>query len=197
MLKYLAQDIKRYLTIGTVENKAIFQKIFIIIFAYGLHASVVYRFGRSIESMRKKNSLIPVYHIVHFIYLCANFAIERMYGIHIDRKATIGKGFYIGHVGGIFIGRCNIGENCSVHQQVKIGKKLNMTKNGEIVIGNNVWIGAHSEIAPGVNIDDESTILVGSSVKTNVIKGSLVMGSPARMILRKYDNKSLLNLPKA
>jgi serine O-acetyltransferase len=42
-------------------------------------------------------------------------------GINIDFGTKIGKGFYIMHYGGIFIGAIEMGKYCNVSQQVTIG----------------------------------------------------------------------------
>lgn len=51
-----------------------------------------------------------------------------------------------------------------------------------ITIGNNVWIGAHTAILPGVNIGDNSIIGAGSVVNKNIPKNSLAVGNPCRVI---------------
>jgi acetyltransferase-like isoleucine patch superfamily enzyme len=58
-------------------------------------------------------------------------------------------------------------------------------------IGNNVWIGMHSIILPGVYIDEGAVIAAGSVVTKSVPKCAIVAGNPARIIkyrdIKKYD----------
>jgi len=55
---------------------------------------------------------------------------------------------------------------------------------GNIVIGANVFMGAHSKIVGGVTIGFGSVIGAGSLVTTNVPPLSQVVGSPAKIISR-------------
>jgi serine acetyltransferase len=113
-----------------------------------------------------------------------------LYGIDIDKKASIGRGFYTDHFGRIFVGRCFIGNNCSIHQHVCIGEKCASGRSSGIRIGNNVWIGPHAVINEGVAIEDNVTIAAGSVVSSGSLirKRCLIMGNPARVIQKNYDN---------
>lgn len=51
-----------------------------------------------------------------------------------------------------------------------------------VTIGNDVWIGAGAMILPGVTIGDKCVIGAGSIVKDDVPTGSVVAGSPAKVI---------------
>ena len=53
---------------------------------------------------------------------------------------------------------------------------------GEIVIGNNCFIGARSIILPGVTIGNNCIIGAGSVVAKSIPDGSIVAGNPARII---------------
>ena len=48
-----------------------------------------------------------------------------------------------------------------------------------ITIGNDVWVGGHSVILPGVVIGDGAVIAAGSVVTNNVAPRTLVAGNPA------------------
>lgn len=111
-----------------------------------------------------------------------------MYGIHLSSKAEIGPGLYIGHFGGVFLGDCTVGANCSVNQRVFIDKNT----AGRPLIGSNVWIGAHTRIIGPVRIEDGSATAAGSRVVSNVPPRCLVAGNPARVIKINFDNSSIL-----
>jgi len=53
---------------------------------------------------------------------------------------------------------------------------------GKVIIGNNVYIGAHSIIMPGVNIGNNVIIGVNSVVTHDVPSNCIVAGTPARKI---------------
>ncbi len=52
----------------------------------------------------------------------------------------------------------------------------------EIVIGNNVWIGAKATVLQGVHIGDNAIVAANAVVRSNVEAGTLVGGVPARVI---------------
>lgn len=53
-----------------------------------------------------------------------------------------------------------------------------------ITVGDNVWIGAHVCVLPGVTIGDNCVIGAGSVVNRDVPAGSLAVGNPCRVIRR-------------
>lgn len=186
MLDNIKADLMRHLSCDARGSDALIWKIYIVFFAYGFHASTVYRFGRFIDWNLKRWFFFPLYIFLNAVYFGAKFLINKMYGISIDNQAEIGPGFYIGHFGGIEVGRCRIGRNCNIHQLVKIGDDCD--------IGNNVWIGAHAVIEDGVVLSNQATVMVGARVVTNVCSRCLVSGNPARIINKNYDNTQLLAL---
>lgn len=64
---------------------------------------------------------------------------------------------------------------------------------GDTVIGNDVRIGQNAVILPGVHIGDDAIISTNSIVDCNVEPYRIVIGNPAR-VLRKRFNDELINL---
>lgn len=64
---------------------------------------------------------------------------------------------------------------------------------GDIVIGNDVWIGRESVIMPGVTIGDGAIIAAYSVVARDVEPYSVFGGNPARFLKRRFS-ESLINL---
>lgn len=193
MFEKLNADIKRVFVIDDVSEGTFSTKVFVLCFSYGLHALLIYRMEKAIrKNLSKGWGLILYYPLIVLMY-CLRFMIKELYGIHVDWKAEIGKGFYIGHFGDIKIGYSIIGDNCSVHQMVSIGVEP-QSKNyiSPVIIEDNVWIGAHSTIVKGVNIGSGASISAGSKVINDISSKTLVMGNPARIIIRNYDNSSLM-----
>ena len=60
-----------------------------------------------------------------------------------------------------------------------------------IVIGDDVWIGANSDILPGVTIGDNSVIGAGSVVTQDIPANSVAYGVPCRVIreINDYDKE--------
>jgi acetyltransferase-like isoleucine patch superfamily enzyme len=99
----------------------------------------------------------------------------------------------------------NYGTSISAHQHVRIGARCligtytNILDNNyhhvedhrqfprsrPVRIGNDVWIGGHVIILPGVSIGDGATVGAGAVVRTDVPAGALVVGNPAQIVERK------------
>ena len=65
---------------------------------------------------------------------------------------------------------------------------------GDIVVGNDVWLGHKSVVMPGVNIGDGSIVAAYSVVTKSFPPYSVIGGKPARLIksiLEKREKKSL------
>lgn len=62
---------------------------------------------------------------------------------------------------------------------------------GDTVIGNDVWIGQNAVILPGVHIGDGSIIGANSVVGSDVAPYSVVVGNPARVLRRRFDDEMI------
>lgn len=83
-----------------------------------------------------------------------------------------------------------IGENCAIGTYVIIidsdgHKIMDKCNTADIVIGNNVWIGARVTILKGVHIGYGSVIAAGTVVNKDVPSGTLVGGNPMKIIHEK------------
>ncbi|MBS1847654.1 MAG: serine acetyltransferase [Actinobacteria bacterium] len=105
-------------------------------------------------------------------------------GISIGPGAQIGRGFTVYHGQGVRIGgACVIGERCSIHQQVTIGGASGASdRDGQPVIGDDVFIGAGAKIIGPVHIGDGATIGANSVVTRDVAAHTVVVGAPAHPI---------------
>lgn len=59
---------------------------------------------------------------------------------------------------------------------------------GDIIVGNDVWIGRESRIMPGVKIGDGAIVGAYSVVTKDVPPYSVVGGNPARWIKRRFED---------
>jgi serine O-acetyltransferase len=191
IINLLKSDLNRYYQIdGRSINPSLQSKVQLMLFSYGLHAIMVYRLGQYLKKYISKNVLLN--YVAWPLYLVLNKFMHILYGIYISPEASIEGGLYIGHLGGIRINNCVIGKNCSVHQQTTIGTYENDKERP--LIGDYVWIGAHSCINNNIIIDDHATIAAGSVVTKNVKERTLVMGNPARVSINNYNNQFLLGI---
>jgi serine O-acetyltransferase len=111
---------------------------------------------------------------------------------HVDIfAAEIGPGFYIGHVGAIYVGRCRIGSNFSLTHNVTLGVGHSGALHGLPTLGDNVWIGTGSILYGGIVVGDGVTVNCGSVLSRSIPARCLVGGNPARIILRNHDNAAL------
>ncbi|WP_342566617.1 sugar O-acetyltransferase [Psychrobacillus sp. FSL K6-4046] len=84
------------------------------------------------------------------------------------------------------------GDNCMLGPSVQIYTATHPLHPGErnsgreygkpVTIGNNVWIGGHAVINPGVNIGDNAIIAAGAVVVKDVPANVVVGGNPAKVI---------------
>jgi serine O-acetyltransferase len=159
---------------------------------YVFRAIVIYRFGRWIDLTLTFPVFLPIRYLLLAVYFCLRFIMAEAVGIHIAKEAVISKGFWIAHFGGIAIGNCRIGRHCSVHQHVRPDINAASDQEGELLIGDNVWIGPYACVLGPVTVGDNVTISAGAVVTQDVKEGYLVAGDPARGINSNYDNTDLL-----
>ena len=67
---------------------------------------------------------------------------------------------------------------------------------GDVVIGNDVWIGSEVMILSGVKIGDGAVIGAKSLVIHDVLPYTIVGGNPAKLIKKRFDNKTIEKLLK-
>lgn len=67
-------------------------------------------------------------------------------------------------------------------------------QKGDIVIGNDVWIGYNATIMAGVKIGDGAIIATNSTVTKNVAPYSIVGGNPAIEIRKRFSNDDIIKL---
>ena len=114
------------------------------------------------------------------------------------------------------ISRCDIGKYCSLADNIKIflggnhrydwistypfglvNQKVfevvpcpaNPYTSGDIIIGNDVWIGHSATIMSGVTIGDGAVIAANSHIVKDVEPYTVVGGNPAQYIKKRFDDK--------
>lgn len=166
-------DLARY---GILDNFTIlsFLKYMFFKITPGIKFSIVFRFC---QYYRKRNKLV-----FYFFYLWLK-RIKYTYGFDISYRTKIGKGFYIGHFGGVVIhGDTVIGENCNISQGITIGV-LNRGKHiGIPKIGNNVFIGPNAVVLGGIIIGNNVLIGANSLVNFDVPDKAVVAPSKSLII---------------
>lgn len=110
---------------------------------------------------------------------------------NIGRDVFINSNAYFMDGGSITIGNNvfigpNSGFYTADHALDYASRNIGLEKASPIIVGDNVWIGAHVAVMPGVEIGDGCVIGAGSVVTRDIPPNSLVMGTPAR-IIREID----------
>lgn len=82
-----------------------------------------------------------------------------------------------------------------VFNEFKDIQDLPATKGG-VVIGNDVWIGIRTTILSGVQIGDGAIIGANSVVTHDVDPYAIVAGNPAKLIRKRFDQKTIEELLK-
>ncbi len=65
---------------------------------------------------------------------------------------------------------------------------------GDVIIGNDVWIGYNATIMAGVKIGDGAIIAANSNVVKNVEPYNIVGGNPAKLIKKRFSDKTITKL---
>lgn len=65
---------------------------------------------------------------------------------------------------------------------------------GDVIIGNDVWIGAEAIILSGVTIGDGAAIAARSVVTRDIPPYTIAGGNPARMIRKRFDENTIQRL---
>ena len=123
-----------------------------------------------------------------------------MYG---DGNISIDENTYIGRLSRIQVAKgfsVIIGKNCKIGPHFQVWTQSNnvdcdfsnnskiLTKYGNIIIGDAVWIGTNVVISPGVKIGNNCVIGAYSVVTTDVPDFAIVGGVPAKLIRYKKVN---------
>jgi acetyltransferase-like isoleucine patch superfamily enzyme len=84
--------------------------------------------------------------------------------------------------------------NIQLELMTRIGLSINFMSKGNAIIGNNVWIGDRVLILSGAHIGDGSVIGAGSVVTNNCPPFSIVAGSPAKIIKKRFSDSIITQL---
>lgn len=86
-----------------------------------------------------------------------------------------------------YAGRDSIKKKFSLHQLAPVKKTY---------IGNDVWIGQYAMIKQGINVGHGAVIGMGSVVTKDVEPYSIVAGSPAKLLRKRFDEEIINDLIK-
>ena len=106
-------------------------------------------------------------------------------GIEIHPGAKIGKNLFIDHGAGVVIGETTeIGDNCTLYQNVTLGGTGKDVGKRHPTLGNNVMVGAGARVLGPFKIGDNSKIAANAVVLEEVPPNCTAVGVPARVVRR-------------
>ncbi len=156
----------------------------VILLYPGLHAVVAHRYAH--------------FFYKHKMYFIARIIsqVSRMFtGIEIHPGATIGKGLFIDHGMGIVIGEtAEIGDNCTLYQNVTLGGTGKDKGKRHPTIGNNVLIGSGAKVLGPFRVGDNAKIAANAVVLYEVPDNSTAVGVPARIVRINNQKVSSMDL---
>ena len=138
----------------------------------GLHAVVSHRYA-------------------HFFYEHKLFFIARLIsqlsraftGIEIHPGAKIGKGLFIDHGMGTVIGEtAEIGDNCTIYQNVTLGGTGRDKGKRHPTLGDNVLVGCGAKVLGPFSVGNNSKIAANAVVLSEVPENCTCVGVPARIV---------------
>ena len=139
-------------------------------FELRVHPNARVRFGRGIRFM-------------------SNCAVDVGGVLEIGDGVFFNRGCHIVGLDYLHIGtNCLFGEMVSIHDENHVPGRgpESIASRGfataQIVIGNNVWVGAKATILPGVRIGDNAVIGANAVVTRDVPRNTIVVGIPARVL---------------
>lgn len=111
----------------------------------------------------------------------------------VSRRTVIGNGGCIGP-GCAVAGRVEIGAHCWLGSQAVIGHDCvlgsgatvapSATLAGSVTLGSQVYVGSGASLRPGITVGDGALIGMGAVVLQDVPAGQVVVGNPARPLVR-------------
>lgn len=138
---------------------------------------------------------IPVFlcRVSHSFYLLRLTPIAKVFaflnffifGLEVSVQCSIGPGLFLPHTHGTVIGAWRIGKNATIFQGVTLGAKeldFSYTFSSRPTLGDNVIIGAGAKVLGGINISDLVRVGANSVVLSNIPRGALAVGAPARIV---------------
>ncbi len=130
----------------------------------------------------------------------------------VSKDSDIGDYTYIGF--NCFITKSTIGRYCSIANNVSIGmgehrikrvststlfyeKPYEVLTEKNCIIGNDVWLGQNVVVRRGVTIGDGAIVGANSFVNKDVAAFSIVAGSPAKEIAKRFDDEKISAIKKS
>ncbi|HEX3037961.1 MAG TPA: serine O-acetyltransferase EpsC [Oscillospiraceae bacterium] len=146
-----------------------------------LEVYMLYSGFKAVRAYRRANWFYR--HDMKFIARFLSQRSRHKTGIEIHPGATIGKGLFIDHGMGVVIGETTeIGDNCTLYQNVTLGGTGKDHGKRHPTLGNNVMVGAGAKVLGPFRVGDNSRVAAGAVVLDEVPDNATAVGVPARVV---------------
>tara|TARA_B100000686_G_scaffold354351_1_gene464143 strand:- start:2313 stop:3014 length:702 start_codon:yes stop_codon:yes gene_type:complete len=168
----MIQQIKEDIQVAIEKDPSARNSWEVLVCYPGVHALIVYRLAHFLWGFGFK-----------FIARVLSYFARWITGIEIHPASKIGKRFFIDHGMGVVIGETSeVGDNVFMYHGVTLGG-LSMKKGKRHpTIGDNVMLGAGSQVLGPITIGKNTKIGSGSVVVEPVPEYSTVIGVPGRVV---------------
>lgn len=134
------------------------------------------------DTIEFRNVFLNRLHRNIFMYIISRFLFKPLDSLYINMPPEkIGGGLYFQHGFSTIIAAKEIGENCSINQQVTIGYK----EEEAPILCDNIIVCAGAIIIGNVKIFNGAKIGAGAVVTHDVAENKIVAGVPAKIINKK------------
>lgn len=161
----------------------------------------------------KSNSLWQIYRTVSFLKVMKNFIVIQIsrYTPFLSVKNWMYRTFLRMKVGEqtafalmvmpdiMFPEKITVGNNCIIGYNTTILTHeylIDEYRIGDVIIGDEVMIGANTTILPGIKIGDRAIVAAGTVVHKDVPAGAFVGGNPMQVIRTKEQQTMTKKSPK-
>lgn len=180
MMNFFKEDIRRHFTPSELSKGLTFwQMARKVIHTETLWIVMCYRYGRWVHTTVKGRILKT---LLKFPYSVIGRTVEIILGVVIPIQADIGKGLYIGHYGGIWIGPIRMGSWCNISQDVTIGVGGTGENRGIPEVGSRVYFGPGAKVFGKIKIGNNVAIGANAVVSKSLPDNAVVLGNPGRII---------------
>ncbi len=170
MFKRLREDINAVME----KDPAAKNKLEVFLLSPGIHALFWHRAAHRLYRWK-----------LFFLARWISQTVRMFTGIEIHPGAKIGHGVMIDHGMGVVIGEtAEVGDGCTIYQNVTLGGTGKDTGKRHPTIGKNVMIGSGAKVLGPFTVGDNSKIAANAVVLREVPENSTCVGVPARVVIR-------------
>jgi len=166
--------LKEDINVVVEKDPAAKNKLEVFLLSPGIHALFWHRAAHRLYLKKR-----------YFLARSLSQIIRLFTGIEIHPGAKIGRGVMIDHGMGVVIGEtAEVGDGCTIYQNVTLGGTGKDTGKRHPTIGKNVMIGSGAKVSGPVSVGDNSKIAANAVVLREVPENSTCVGVPARVVIR-------------